>query len=375
MRILFFAFATLLLISCAGTEAQLRYPDAEWTYVSPDTLDADKLNALDAVVRSGQTYAMLAVKNGEVIYAYGDVAEVEPTYIASVRKSILSMMFGQLAARGGVDFDATLEDLGVDDLGGLSQEEKSASLREIISARSGIYHPASNSSGIDEADPKRFSKKPGTYFWYNNWDFNAAGGVFEMLAGQDIYGVFSERLARPLGLQDFDLERHRRDGREQDSETSVSKYPPYYFFLSARDMARLGLLMLREGIWSGEEIIPAEWISESTSLVTPNAEMNPEVLRNSEFGFGYMWWVFDPAKVPDMYEGGYAARGHYGQYIVVLPKLDLVIAHKTLPKPSETPEEYEAINVSWDEMRELVALSVDLAACIEPVRNCPSDDR
>lgn len=360
MRALLLAAATLCLASCAATDAQIRYPDGTWSVAAEGKLDAEKLSALDAAVSSGSTHSMLAVKNGQVVYSYGDVAESEPTYIASVRKSLLSMMIGQWAARGAIDIDATLAELGVDDVGGLSDEEKTATLRDLISARSGIYHPASNSSGVNEADPDRYSKRPGTYYWYNNWDFNAAGGIFEMLAKQDIYDAFEESLAEPLQLQDFDLEQHHRDGRETDSAAVSSKYPPYFFFLSTRDMARLGLLMLRDGVWKGEQIIPADWVAESTSLVTPSAEMNPDFLRNGEFGYGYMWWVFDPANVPEAYKGGYAARGHFGQYIIVLPELDLVIAHKTAPQEYETPEEYEAINVTWDEMRELVVLTVEL---------------
>nr|MDJ0941446.1 hypothetical protein [Woeseiaceae bacterium] len=97
------------------------------------------------------------------------------------------------------------------------------------------------------------------------------------------------------------------------------------------------------------------------SLVTPNAEMNPERFRETGFGFGYMWWVFDSKRFPKAYRDGYAARGHFGQYIVVLPGLDIVIAHKTLPVEYDTPEEYEAINVTWDEMRVIVDAVIDAA--------------
>ena len=86
--------------------------------------------------------------------------------------------------------------------------------------------------------------------------------------------------------------------------------------------------------------------------------MNPESFRNSGFAYGYMWWVFDAEKFPEEFDGGFAARGHYGQYIVALPALDLVIAHKTLRAPYETAEEYEAINVTWDELRTLIDILV-----------------
>lgn len=373
MRAVFPCLVALLLQACATSQSPACYPGEVWTARRTASFAGRELNRLDAAVRSGSTHSMLVVKDGLVIYTYGDVAEQEPTYVASVRKSILSMMLGQWVDRGEIDLEATLAELDIDDVGGLSDLERTATLRDLISARSGIYHSASNASGVNDSAPERYSMLPGAYYWYNNWDFNAAGAIFERVSGQDIYVAFEEMLAGPLELQDFDLDRNMALGRGEPASVVLSDYPPYYFFLSTRDMARIGLLMARNGSWNGRQIISRPWIAESTSLVTPNAEMNPDSLRDSEFGYGYMWWVFDPAESPEAFHGGYAARGHYGQYIVVLPELDLVIAHKTAPQPAETPEAYEAINVSWDEMRELVSLSVALAERAGPAGDCRLD--
>lgn len=297
---------------------------------------------------------MIVIKGGEVVFSFGDVELSEDAYVASVRKSILSMMYGRWVRRGIIDLSATLKALGIDDLQGLSEREQAATLRHLISARSGVYHPASNFSGVTEEGPKRGDQGPGEYYWYNNWDFNAAGGIFEQLTGSGIYEAFDEQLARPLGLQDFDLTTHIENGKT--GNLGQSKFPAYHFFLSARDLARLGLLMLRGGEWNGEQVLPPDWIVESTSIITPNTEINPPKTREKGFAYGYMWWIFDPERFPEEYHGGYAARGHYGQYIIVLPAVDVVIAHKTLGEDYETPEEYEAINVTWEEMRVLIDL-------------------
>lgn len=347
----------LLIAACAAGRPV--YPGAEWAAVADPReagFSAEKLADLETAVAAGNTHSMMVVKDGRVVFSYGEVAESVPTYIASVRKSILSMMMGEWVERGVIDIDASLSDLGVDDVEGLTEEEKSATLRDLISARSGIYHPASNFSGVTEEDPKRGDHAPGEYYWYNNWDFNAAGGIFEELTDKDIYDAFNEQLAAPLDLQDFDLARHQENGKTGD--LAKSRFPAYHFFLSTRDLARIGLVMLREGAWAGEQIVPLEWLKESVSLTTLNEEMNPARYRDSGFGYGYMWWVFDPDHFPADYHGGYAARGHFGQYIIVLPAVDLVIAHKTAPQEYETPEEYEAVNVTWDEMRVLVDLAL-----------------
>jgi len=335
------------------------FPGAEWAQyetAGDAGFSEEGLAALDDAVAAGNTHSMVVVKDGRVAYAYGDVAQTEGTYLASVRKSILTMMMGEHVENGTIDIDASLADLGVDDVQGLTETEKTATLKDLISARSGIYHPASNFSGVTDEGPQRGDHAPGTYYWYNNWDFNAAGGVFEDLTGTDIYEAFGEQLAAPLQLQDWELALHQDNGKTGD--LTQSKFPAYHFYLSARDLARLGLLMLREGRWNGAQIIPGDWIRESVAIATPNEEMNPEGYRDSGFAYGYMWWVFDPAHFPPAFHGGYAGRGHFGQYLVVLPAVDLVIAHKTAPQEYDTPEEYEAVNVTWDEMRMLIDLTL-----------------
>lgn len=356
-----FFVALISALAAAGCDrgAETVFPGAAWEqYESARDAGFSEagLGALDDAVAGGNTHSMVVVKEGRVAYSYGDAAQTEGTYLASVRKSILTMMMGEHVESGVININATLGELGVDDVQGLTETEKTATVRDLISARSGIYHPASNFSGVTDEGPQRGDHAPGTYYWYNNWDFNAVGGVFEELTGADIYEAFGEQLAEPLQLQDWDLALHKENGKTGD--LTQSKFPAYHFYLSARDLARLGLLMLREGSWNGAQIIPAEWVRESVAVTTPSAEMNPEGYRESGFAYGYMWWVFDPAHFPPAFHGGYAGRGHFGQYLVVLPAVDLVIAHKTAPQEYDTPEEYEAVNVTWDEMRVLVDLTL-----------------
>ena len=59
--------------------------------------------------------------------------------------------------------------------------------------------------------------------------------------------------------------------------------------------------------------------------------MNPERRRQEPFGYGYLWWVFDDPELGQAYQGAYVAHGAVGQHILVMPALDLVVAHKTRP--------------------------------------------
>jgi CubicO group peptidase (beta-lactamase class C family) len=258
---------------------------------------------------------------------------------------------------GIIDLDATLASLAIDDISGLAAAERAATVRDLITARSGVYHPASNFSGVTEDEPERGEYAAGEYYWYNNWDFNTAGGIFERLTGENIYAAFESQLARPIGLQDFDLVLHLKSGKSGNLERS--RFPAYHFFLSTRDMARLGLLMLRHGRWNGRQVIPRDWVRESTAVFTRNKDMNPAKYRESGFGYGYMWWIFDDESLSAAYRGGFAARGHFGQYIVVLPAVDMVVAHKTLPVDYESPEQYNAVNVTWSEMKAILDKTLD----------------
>lgn len=316
---------TLLAPCCCKAQAQENttvYPDQQWHAAEPEDHGFDKLK-LDRVRRyvidSLHTTGMMIIVGGDVIFKYGNIEQV--SYIASCRKSVLAMMLGKYVENGTINLDTTMEELGIDDIGGLLPIERKATIGHLVTSRSGVYHDASNPGDDANSRPKRGSKKPGSYYLYNNWDFNVAGAVFEQLTGRNIYETFRDDIATPIGMQDFDMAKQRKGGR-----LDISKFPAYHIYLSTRDMARLGYLMLRKGNWRGEQVISREWAEKIVSVVTPLKEMNP-VSRRNIFEYGYMWWLF---KVDDpLFKGAYSARGAMGQYITVIPELDMVIAHKT----------------------------------------------
>jgi CubicO group peptidase (beta-lactamase class C family) len=100
-------------------------------------------------------------------------------------------------------------------------------------------------------------------------------------------------------------------------------------WLSTRDMARIGYLMLHEGNWAGKQLVPREWARRIVKVNTPVGDMNPPPYRTGRLGYGYLWWVFDGPKASGPYDGAYTGVGAGGQFITVLPALHLVVAHKT----------------------------------------------
>ncbi len=318
------------------------FPTGDWERLTDPVAagwSASGLDTVRATVSRMNTTALVVVEGGRVVLSYGDLTT--QSYLASVRKSVLSMLYGIDLARGRIDTSKTLAQLGIDDLGGLLPSEREATVQDLLSARSGVYHPASYSGDDLDQAPPRGSQRHGTFFLYSNWDFNALGTIYERETGRNIYDAVETELARPLGMQDW-----RRDLQHKDGDTTQSVHLAYPMWFSTRDMARLGYLMLRGGSWAGRQLVPADWVRASTKAVTRVADLFPSADRRGRFGYGYLWWPFDGAWNTGPYEGAYTGIGVVGQYITVIPKLDLVVAHKTMPRegnPGVAHEEYLAL--------------------------------
>lgn len=310
-----------------GKGSPFIYPtDEGWAKAKPSKYgyDPDKLKEVRKyLIDSTHCTGMTVIVGGESIFRFGSLDRI--SYIASCRKSVLAMLYGKYVENGTIDLGRTIGELGMDDHGGLLPSEKEATVFDLVTARSGIYHPASNDGDDQAFAPARGSVRHGEQYLYNNWDFNAAGAAFEIMTGKNIFDAFEEDIAIPIGMEDWDRSIHKKSG-----DLRKSRYPAYHFHLTTRDMARLGYLMLRKGNWNGTQVISENWVKTITSPVTPFRDMYPEK-RRDRFSYGYMWWLFaDESKLNGwQYHGGYIAQGAMGQYIMVLPELDMVVAFKT----------------------------------------------
>ncbi|MDQ2842769.1 MAG: beta-lactamase family protein [Acidobacteriota bacterium] len=325
-------------------------PGTDWQKAAPESLGyASKgLEALRGWLKQQDTSSMILVVQGRVIFSYGDVSHTSK--IASARKSVLSMLYGNYVASGKIDLDKTVAQLGLRDKQPFLPIEENATLRQLLASRSGIYLPT-GSFGQKDYMPPRGSEAPGGRFVYNNWDFNAAGVAFEKLTGKNIYDALQTDLADPIGMQDYRRAEQVKDVRPETS------FDEYVMRLSTRDMARLGLLMLNKGKWNSKQVIPANWVHYSTTLVTPFRDLSPSFLRNygspERWGYGAaLWWVWDtPAYPGNVYtgpwQGAYTAMGAGGTFITVFPAGDMLMIHQVdidkNPKASVSPSSYTAM--------------------------------
>lgn len=307
------------LAPCCSQAAQDAIPELSWRGPlphEPAAWSVRRLDAADRVAASIRTDCYVVVHHGRMVHSFGDITT--PRDIYSMRKSILSILFGMEVERGSIDLDQSLASLEFDDLGGLTRAEKTATVRMLMHSRSGVYHDAAYEMQSQKSlRPARGSHEPGTFWYYNNWDFNALGTIFRQRAGRTVFEALRDDLAQPLQFEDLNLARDTRLLLEP-----ASQHPAYAMKLSARDLARVGLLMARAGRWGEKQLVSPRWVTQST---TPAS-----VVHAGRHGYASMWWV--PRSAWPFWKRGegdvFFAWGNFGQFLLVDRARDVVIVHQ-----------------------------------------------
>jgi CubicO group peptidase (beta-lactamase class C family) len=325
--------AALILLLSAACKDSPQPPDG-----SVADADSSAFAAVGAYAASIHSPSGTVLVHGQTVYSWGDTTA--KLQIHSIRKSFLDSLYGAKVAQGQIALSSTLGQLGINDANpALTTTELTATVQDLLEARSGVYHVANYETASEVTlRPAVGSHAPGTFFYYNNWDFNAAGAVYERETGTSIFTAFENQIARPIGMQDYAptdglYEWSLASGDETYASTdgstpsgAVSTLPAYTFSMSTRDMARFGQLFLQKGMWNGTQVVPASWVAASTTSysVVPADYNDPP-----GEGYGYLWWIggdgaglfFDV----DLGAGCYSAIGSGGHHIVVAPAFDLVV--------------------------------------------------
>jgi len=257
-------------------------------------------------------HSVLIIRNGVVVteaYFY-PYSHDRLHGLASCTKSFLSALVGIAIDEGYL----SLEDRALDYFPERTIENDSPLKREItvedlLRMRSGLDWPESSvsySSGrnilgemMRSTDWVQFvldrpmATTPGSTFNYSTGDSQILGAILDKATGMSVQKFARTRLFEPLGVP---LSHWR-----WTSAPEGVAFGGGGLRMTPQEMAKLGYLYLQDGVWEGEQIIPAEWVEAS---VTPSH-------------YGYQWWR--------LANGGYAALGYGGQRIAVVPNLDLVV--------------------------------------------------
>ncbi len=277
----------------------------------------------DAIAR--QTLAVLVVHQGRLIaerYAPGTTQRT-PMLSWSVAKSVIATLIGIAEARGLLELDAPAP---VDAWRG--DARRAITLRDLLQMSSGlafeeIYGPGADATQMlfREQDMGAFAAAkpqlhmPGDHWSYSSGTANLNARILKQAVGGSLANAWRfgrEVLFDPVGMQSFVFE----------ADTSGSFVGSSYAFATARDWARFAELHLRDGIWQGRRVLPEGWVEFVTTPVkaAPKGE------------YGGHWWLNagNPQSPsdrmwPSLPRDVYAARGHSGQYLIVVPSAELVV--------------------------------------------------
>ncbi|MBC8478946.1 MAG: serine hydrolase, partial [FCB group bacterium] len=259
--------STIAISGCSRPSDRFQRADAEKAGFSLSSLDE-----LGSFLEYSGSSALLVLQDGKVVYEWGDIYKKHT--IHSIRKCLLNGLMGIYVERGLIDTNLTLSQLDIDDTNHkLTYGEKLARMADLLRSRSGVYHDAAaETASMLKNRPLKGLHEPNEAFYYNNWDFNTLGYIFEQAAGKSIFKAFYEEFAIPLGMLQYQGETSSIDEDDPDAhipktdgyyqyERSRSSYPAYQFRMSAHDLALYGLLFQRDGNWQGKQLISSDWIS------------------------------------------------------------------------------------------------------------------
>lgn len=305
----------ILLILFLSNHVHSQNPKENWEkykQIEQSGFSIEKLAVAKAYYDSLNSSAFLIIQNGKVVADWG---EINRRYILhSVRKSILNSLYGIYSENGTIDLNKTIGEIGITDKDSLSELEKSAKIIHLLKVRSGVYHKAAaEPSWVDDYRPERSSVKPDSLWFYNNWDFNVLGTIFEQFTQTSIYEALYNDIATPLQMQDYRI----IDG-EYYYELEYSNHPAYHLKMSARDLARYGQLFLQQGLWNDKQIFSKTWVDSSTYPVSKHG-------GGGKIGrwYGWLWNVSEYYQEYKMY---YAA-GVGGQILAIFPTEDLILVN------------------------------------------------
>jgi CubicO group peptidase (beta-lactamase class C family) len=301
--------------------AQRVAPGVHWPVVSPvlATQHQRAFARLDERIRTQLTdvQSVVVVHRGQLAFEFyraGLTADsLQDTQ--SVTKSVLALLFGIAQAGGQLRGPDQLVALRLPEMLRLGADVRVTQLRfaHLLTMTAG-WRPDETARRDRDDDLRQLVRRPfvadpGARFAYDNGAANLLALALANAVGQPLSGYARRQLFEPLGIHHFAW----RQGAQGHDLGALG------LSLSTRSMARIGELVLHEGQWQGRSLVPAAFVRAAT------ARQNAGGLPLNA-GYGYLWWVSGSARGSRAGQRALIANGYGGQWIYVVPALDLVVA-------------------------------------------------
>jgi CubicO group peptidase (beta-lactamase class C family) len=301
-------------------------------------VDARGVHAfLDALEESPgvDPHSVMLLRHGHVVAEgwWAPHTPDRPQLLYSLSKSFTSAAAGLAAADGLIDLDAPVVSY-FPEFGAEITDPRSRSMlvRHIASMASGHESETwDRAFGAGRAEPVRGflsiapDREPGTVFAYNQPCTYTLAAIVQRVTGQSLTAYLRKRLFDPLGVADTAWEQYPA-GRDLG-------FTGLYATTDA--VARLGQLHLQGGVWAGERLLPTWWVAEATRPQVANGDGTAEGAATSDWqqGYGFQFW---------MSRHGFRGDGAFGQFCVVLPEHDVVLA-----LTSQTEDMQQVLDAVW----------------------------
>jgi CubicO group peptidase (beta-lactamase class C family) len=263
-------------------------------------------------------HSLILVRHGKLVleeYFHGYERQ-DLHQIQSCTKSVASLLVGVARDRGEIpSLDDPVFEYFPEHADLRTPEWDAVRLRHLLTMSAGLDWSLLEAYTVRGTGPKLFRRvlsrrvatEPGTKFHYVGANVNLLAGVLHHATGQHADEFAERHLFTPLGIQEWDWGRG-----------SVEGYPSMAGTLELRplDMAKLGQLVLNKGRWNGRQVVPSEWINESTTRAM--------TVGSGEDEYGYLWWLA-PVTVGDTPQKLIVASGWGSQFIHIVPRLDAVL--------------------------------------------------
>ena len=263
---------------------------------------------------------LLVVHDGYLLFEryYGDAyRRDDPVKIRSITKSIVSSLIGMAIADGAIPgLDSTIGELIPDRIpDGADPLTPSITLRQILTMTSGWGWDIGTDYQTLIASPNWVELtlglpvvyEPGTYFAYNTGGSHLLSVILAAATGTDTADFAQTRLFDPLGIA-------RPTWQRSPQNEAIGGFG---LELTPENLAKFGFLYLNGGEWDGRQLVPRQWVAESTTYQSAGDS-------TGYAAYGYQWWVLEVAGLP-----AYFGLGFGSQYLYIVPALDLfvVVAH------------------------------------------------
>ncbi len=332
MKSIAFLVAVCCVVSCVwGEEAEgFRFPRS-----SPESQgisSAAVLDFVDAADReTPEMHSFMLVRHGHVVaecwWAPYDANTRHALY--SLSKSFTSTAAGFAITEGKFALDDPVVSFFPDDVPQQPGEHlRAMRVRHLLSMSTG-HESEPRVAASDAPWTKTFLEhpvphQPGTHFLYNTPATYMVSAIVQRQTGQTVLDYLKPRLFEPLGI----------DGPTWGTSPQGISLGGYGLSVRTEDIARLGQLYLQKGMWNGKQLLPASWVEAATSKQVANGD-NPNSDWNQ--GYGFQFWRSR--------HNCFRGDGAFGQYCVVMPDQDAVVAITSAVKDMQS-----VLNLVWDKL-------------------------